>query len=178
MAETNPFQPDDPAEELPPVPEVLHSVFAEGPFEKCDVCGGALTDPGSFYHLQKTWKAGEVVFEIAVCATCMLKTMEEFSEESRENMMRFQQERYRPGEDLETCHFCGRSLGPGEEYELGAVCLGSRLARPPAAMCGDCSAKMQEDLSKKTKDSWGRFVEDNVPGVPLEREPDRLPMAF
>jgi hypothetical protein len=165
-------------EGMPRVPPVLHSVFNEGPFRKCDACGVDLAEGADAYQLQKTWKQDEVVFEIALCVPCLMKTMRDFSEESMERIRRFHLERFRPTPDLDRCHFCRKAVGPENEYEVGAICSGEFLARPPVVMCGDCSSKLQENLSNKTRDAWGEFLDQNVPGVPLELEPDRLPLAF
>ncbi len=167
-----------PGEDTPPVPEVLHSAFHEGPFPRCLVCGADLTDPGTFYQIQKTWRRGEVVFEMAICAECAVDQVREFSRESLEKMQAFFRERYRGDGGLEQCHFCGRGLSPDGEYEIGAFCRGAFLARPPVVVCAECAAAAQEDLSRKTRDAWGRFIEENLPGVPKEMEPDSVPFTF
>ena len=45
-------------------------------------------------------------------------------------------------------------------------------------MCGDCAATVQERLSKKTREGWGDFIEQNVPGVPAGMVPDGVPAGF
>ena len=165
-------------DESEPVPEILHSAFEEGPFTACVSCGADLRDESRFYQIQKAWKGGEVVFELAVCLECAADTMREFSVESMERMHRFFSERFRPTADLESCHFCGRERGPEQEFEIGAACRGGNLLRPMVAVCGECTAASQENLSKKTRDAWGDFVDRNLPGVPDSLSPYMVPITF
>ncbi|MHC4473583.1 MAG: hypothetical protein ACYTDY_20085 [Planctomycetota bacterium] len=161
-----------------PIPEVLHSAYEEGPFSACISCGADLTEPSCMYQIQKAWRHGEVVFELAVCVGCAAETMKEFSQESLEKMQRFFQDRYRPAEEEGSCDFCGKSRGPDSEFEIGAACRGTFLLRPMVTVCGECTAASQEDLSQKTRDAWGRFVERNLPGVPESLSPDVVPITF
>jgi len=168
----------EPHDDLPPIPEVLHSAFNEGPFTNCDACGADLLVESSVYPIQKNWRQGEVVFEIALCGACLLESMTCLSRESMERLRRFQEEQFQGWDGLDACHFCRKPLGPMDEYEIGAVATRSFLLRPPAVMCGDCAGEMQELLSEKTRDGWGEFMERVVPGVPGEMVPDRLPLGF
>ncbi len=179
---------------LPPVPQLLHSAFSEGPFKACVSCGADLTGPAAIYQLQKTWKNGEVVFELAVCAECAAKAARDFSRESFERIQQFLGERYQPAFDLGHCHFCRRRLdgknpgldgkNPGldgenpAEYEAGAFCRGGFLLRPVVIICTRCSELSQENLSEQTRKAWGDFVDQNLPGVPYSLEPDSIPVIF
>jgi len=178
MHDDTPDAASDGPESRTPIPEFLHSAFAEGPFTKCDACGAALRERPVPYQLQKTVKRGDVVFEIALCLPCLMGAMRDFSEESMERIRRFHEERYRPSDRLDECHFCRAAVGPESEYEIGAVCAGVFLARDPVVMCANCGGELSESLSKRTRDAWGEFLDDHVPGVPKEMEPDTLPMAF
>ncbi len=166
--------------ELPPIPKLLHSAFCEGPFKACVSCGADLTGPQALYQLQKTWKNGEVVFELAVCAQCASQAAKDFSRESFERIQEFLEERYRPAFDLDHCHFCRRRLDGEEpaEYEAGAFCRGAFLLRPVVVICTKCSEQSQENLSEQTRKAWGDFVDRNLPGVPYSLEPDSIPAIF
>jgi predicted nucleic acid-binding Zn ribbon protein len=173
------LNPDvEPHDDLPTIPEILHSAFHEGPFTNCDACGADLRVESSVYPIQKNWRNGEVVFELALCAACLLESMTTLSRESLERLRAFQEDRYQGGDDLDACHFCRKALGPLDDYEIGAVATRSFLLRPPAVMCGECGSEMQEQLSKQTRDGWGEFLERVVPGVPGEMVPDGIPLAF
>jgi hypothetical protein len=179
MEEADPIWPEDPEEELPPIPSVLDSEFEEGPFTKCIACDRPLREDETLYQIQKTWKRGQVVFEIALCANCFLRVQKDFSAESMERMHKYLVENYRPSESLSFCHFCRTAVvEENSEYEIAGLCTGIFLARPLVVMCSACSSKVQEQLSRKTRDAWGEFMHDNVPGVPMEMEPDNIPMTF
>jgi len=163
---------------LPPIPESLFSAYHEGRFVACDACSCDLATETEVYQVQKTWRHGEVVFEIALCLSCMMEAMSRLSRESMENLRLFHLEHFRPSDDLESCHFCRKAFGPDGEYELSGVCSGLFLARPAAAMCGECAAAVQERLSRQTREGWGEFIEKNVPGVPAGMVPDGVPAGF
>jgi hypothetical protein len=166
--------------ELPPVPPLLFSAFEEGPFKACVVCGADLTAPQTTYQIQKTWKRGEVTFELAVCAACAGMAAKDFSKESLERISQFLADRYRPSLDLGHCHTCRQRLDGGEpaEFEVGGYCRGARLLRPVVIVCATCSEAAQENLSAQTRKAWGDFVDRNLPGVPQSLEPDSVPMIF
>ena len=157
--------PDD-EPEPEPIPGILYSAYLEGPFTKCSACDGDLPVPDKLYQIQKTWRRGEVVFEIAICLECAARLMSEFSRESLMKMQNFFRENFREAAGIDECRFCGIRRGPDTEYEIGAACRGSFLLRPPVLVCADCVASSQENLSKKTRDAWGDFIENNLPGVP------------
>ena len=162
----------------PPIPKALFSAFHDGRFVTCDACNCDLATETDVYQVQKTWKNGEVVFEIALCLSCLMEAMSCLSKESMESLRLFHLEHYRPVEDLESCHFCRKEFGPDGEYEVSGVCAGLFLARPPAAMCGECAATVQERLSRPTREGWSDFIDKNVPGVPESMVPDGIPVGF
>jgi hypothetical protein len=160
------------------IPEVLHSAYLEAPFRECVSCGTDLSDPDCIYQIQKTWKGGEVVLELAICGACAANLLRDFSEESLERMQRFFGERFRGEEAEDACNFCGAEIGEDTEYEIGAACRGSNMLRPPIRVCGECVASSQENLSRKTREAWGEFLDLNLPGVPQSMEPDTVPFTF
>ena len=173
--------PDEPGEDgplPPPIPPILYSVYEEGPFASCIACGRDLADRFTLYQVQKTWRQGEVVLEIAVCLPCLAEQVKEFSRESLAKMESFFTRAYRPTDSLDSCHFCRCAVTAEGEYEIAALCGGIYLARPPVTMCGACGARVQEGLSRKTRDSWGEFMDRNLPGVPGVMTPDHLPMTL
>lgn len=173
-----PYEPRVP--ELPPVPALLHSAFEDGPFKACVACGADLTTPEAIYQVQKTWKSGEVTFELAICAECAGQAAKDFSEESFARIQQFLAERYHPSLDLGHCHICRRRVDGEEptEYEVGGYCRGASLLRPVVVICGKCSEQAQENLSEQTRKAWGDFVDRNLPGVPSSLEPDSIPVLF
>ncbi|MCU0724356.1 MAG: hypothetical protein MUE73_00985 [Planctomycetes bacterium] len=164
--------------ELEPIPPLLHSVFLDGPFRSCSVCGEDLMLGAVPYQIQKVWRNREVVFEMAVCARCCVDLLRQFSRESLEKMKGFVEKHYRPVAGVSVCHFCAKILDEGSEREIEAVCSMARLLRPVVVVCADCNAKVQEDLSRKTREAWGDFMDRNFPGVPRQMEPENTPLLF
>ena len=165
-------------EELPRIPRILDSAYLEAPFVACAACGASLAVGGRVWNVQKAFRAGEVVFELAICLACMEETTRGFSEESLARMQAHFAAHFRPTTDLTICHLCRQPPTDGTDYEIGAVCVGDRLMRPPIVVCAACSSSVQEQLSEKTRGAWGEFLDRTLPGVPGELQPDRLPLTF
>jgi len=150
-----------------PIPEDLHSAYERGPFRACVHCGEVLTD-GRVYEIQKVFRGTEVVFEMAVCHSCGESLSREFSEESLERVQTFLVNNFKPSTKAEHCNFCGFPRGLFENYTLLGACRASSLLVPSIVICNDCSEKLQEVLSKKTRDANDDFIRDHFPGVPAD----------
>lgn len=161
---------DEFEEELPPIPRELYSEYEERPFLCCTRCGETLADFEEGFKISKVIKNGEVIFEYALCFHCLERMMEESSEESRERLMKFQNERMREGiSGFDECALCEntREALASPEYALVAGCQGDSVLESHL-ICIHCMEEMSELVSKKTRDSWNRFVEENFPGVPAD----------
>lgn len=160
-------------DELPPIPKELYSEYEERPFRCCTRCGESLADFEEGYKISKVVKNGETIFEYALCFHCLEGIMEDSSEESRERLMRFQMERMREGvSGMEDCALCDntRKSMKKPEFALEAGCQGLGVLEI-RMICMPCMEEMSELVSKKTRDSWSRFVEENFPGVPVDFAP-------
>lgn len=155
-----------------PIPDILHSFYEERPFLTCTRCGESLAEFEEGYRITKNFKKGEVLIEYALCLPCLNGMIEESSEESKQNLARFQAERYREVSGFEDCAFCERTRQQvrDEEYGLAGLCRGDRLL-DSAMICIDCMEDMHDILSEATRKSWSRFREENFPGVPADFEP-------
>ena len=78
-----------------PIPEELYSFYEERPFKICTRCGEGLEDFESGYRVSKVFRAGEVLFEYALCVPCLQRMLEEASEESRARLTEFHMRRFR-----------------------------------------------------------------------------------
>jgi hypothetical protein len=163
---------DDPQPEGEPIPEVLHSFYQDRAFVSCTRCGESLADFEDGYRISKNFKKGEVLIEYALCTPCLLRMLEESSEESKRNLAKFHQERQRDVSGFEECSFCERTRAEArdEEFGIAGVCQGDRLL-DSAMICVDCMEDMYAVLSEETKEVWRRFREENFPGVPADFEP-------
>jgi hypothetical protein len=151
----------------PPIPEVLHSDYTDEPFSNCTRCGETLKDFPGGYQISKAWRRNECVFEYALCDHCRTSLMEEFSEESKQRLMQFQDEKVTFDGGIDQCSVCG--LLRAEDDTTDFVLTG--LMDGPAYLggimvCGKCGEQTQELLSAPTKDTWRRFREENFPGPP------------
>lgn len=155
-----------------PIPEELWSFYEERPFKTCTRCGEGLVDFPEGYRVSKVIRGEEVIFEYALCVSCLRRMLDEASEESKQRLMEFQTSRFRHVSGLDECALCDhqRETMQVKEYGLVGICIGEGLAESNL-ICGDCMEAMSACISEQTRRSWDRFVEENFPGVPADFEP-------
>ncbi|MCA9052385.1 MAG: hypothetical protein KDA75_01045 [Planctomycetaceae bacterium] len=80
-----------------------------------------------------------------------------------------------PGDvnQLQHCASCGRSREACHRYSIVGTFLGRALVSAPQAplqlpllICDECNSAATENISRQTRDSWDRFVEDHFDGPP------------
>jgi len=170
-----------------PVPELFWSEYHEGPFEHCVDCNCLLHD-ADLYIVQRSFVGTEPVFEFAICQQCHESMSEQCSEETSLAVAMFMQEcllrRFTETQDVATatdayhkcvdeCVSCSRPRTECHRYGLGGLCVNNQLVievgfmtRSPVMICHECEMSISELVSKKTRDTWNRFVEDNFDGPP------------
>jgi hypothetical protein len=156
-----------PSSTPPPIPPELNSAYEERPFQHCTACGESLADfPGGF-QISKAYKNGECVMEYALCDHCRAKMIDEFSDESKNRLAKFQDDHVHLDYGLAHCAVCGRSRieGPMSDFVITGICADTSLHHS-LLMCGDCGDGVQELISQKTRDTWRRFVDSHFPGPP------------
>lgn len=160
----------DPDQPENPIPREFHSEYEDRPFQNCSRCGESLSAFAN-YQINKAFRQGECVFEYCFCEACRDALLEEFSEESKENLMRHQNEHMRPdATGTASCAFCGaeRSSLPQQDFIITMLGAGLRMV-DSLLICEACQIQMHDLLSKKTRDVRRRFFED-LPGVPPDWE--------
>jgi len=152
-----------------PMPREFYSEYEERPFQACSRCGESLSTFDN-YQINKAYRNGECVFEFAFCATCRDSLIDEFSEESKTNLMRYQEQHLKQTGGTAECAFCGTSKEktPMRDYIISAIGAGLDLL-DSVMICESCQMAMHELLSEKTRDVRRRFFED-LPGVPPDWE--------
>lgn len=83
---------------------------------------------------------------------------------------------------LEHCAACGRPRSECRRYSIIGTFLGRALVSPahtpfrlPLLVCDDCNGLVVENISRQTRDSWDRFVEEHFDGPPgVEVDAPRL----
>lgn len=175
-----------------PVPPSLHSVYGGGPFTACIECGGELLDSKRPHAVERVVRSGEVVFEYALCAPCIMRILSDYSEESvqkiREYMappaeadpgalmepglwlMGVPRSPFRPPSGAGPRPACCRCSRPdrdgGEDHTVMGLLVGRSLFTEVSTFCSKCSEGVSDMLSRKTRDVNEDFIHRNFPGVP------------
>jgi hypothetical protein len=160
----------------------LRSDESGGEFKRCTQCGCALADTGKPWIVNKEWHRGECVMEYALCHGCREGMIASISEESAAHVRRFFEDHIEPlrwigqfveNENPETlveaCFACGCNRGEAEGFGISAMFTAPGVLDVgplPVMICQGCSARMEAGLSKATRESWQRFVDENFPGPP------------
>jgi hypothetical protein len=74
------------------IPKLFYSAYSDEPFDKCVDCHRELTDE-VIYVVQKHFVADETVFEMAICFECNQDLNKRLSEESKNAIQQFLEER-------------------------------------------------------------------------------------
>lgn len=161
-----------------PIPEVLHSFYEDRPFVSCTRCGESLIDFEEGYRISKNFNKDEVIIEYALCMPCLVGMLNEASEESKERLAKFQEERYREVSGFEECSLCDKQLDEvkDKEYGLVGMCHHENMF-DNAMICYGCMEDMAAIMSEETRRTWDKFREENFPGVPSDLEPMPAPPA-
>ena len=159
-----------------PIPDVLHSFYEDRPFKICTRCGESLPEFAEGYRVSKNFKQGEVIIEYALCFPCLQAMMDESSEDSKEALFKFQNERFRDVSGFDDCNLCDRTRAEarGDEYGLVGICQGDDML-DSGMVCIECMEEMAELVSEETRKGWDRFREENFPGVPADFAPSPGP---
>ncbi len=156
-----------PSSKPPAIPPELNSEYEDRPFQNCTACGESLADFPRGFQISKAYKNGECVMEYALCDHCRTKMLEEFSEESKNRLHKFQDDQVHLDYGLTHCAVCGRARneGPMSDFVITGICADAALHHG-LLMCGDCGDGVQELISQQTRDTWRRFVDSHFPGPP------------
>lgn len=74
-----------------PIPQPFHSVYLDGPFERCVDCECDLLGDETPYTIVKHVVGTEPVFEMAICLDCAAKLRAQYSEETQRRLNEFLQ---------------------------------------------------------------------------------------
>ncbi|MBK1831837.1 hypothetical protein JIN77_13970 [Verrucomicrobiaceae bacterium R5-34] len=164
------------------MPDHFTSLETGKPFTQCCACEGLLSEK-DMYIVNKSFAAGECVFELAMCFECREELNSKLSEESRVAMFDFmhdhadmEKREATLGSDSDTedyiakCLTCGVDAKGLNNYTLGGMFSGDHLIKGPFPMliCGSCEDKLNETISDETRDVWDKFIGEHFPGPPSE----------
>lgn len=152
------------------IPDLLHSSFRQGMFQECIKCDRILQN-ANMYEIQKVFKHGKTIMEHAICRQCGMETVEEsYSDESMKRVQSALSDISMFVANLKNCHLCNCSVETGQEHMVSALCRDTNLVITPMVMCLECMESIQNLLSDETRDNWNEFVENNIPGLPAEKD--------
>jgi hypothetical protein len=158
-------------------------------FCHCVACRLPLLEIAAPWLVNKEFHRGECVLEYAICQPCRQRVTDEFSEESKEVVRTYLenkvdwQERFREfmmQDDLvrrfDSCAVCRvpreslEGFGISAFFDSDGQLIESAL---PMLICSACVADATEKLSRATRESWQRFLEEHFDGPPgmVERLP-------
>jgi len=160
-----------------PIPKIFHSFFHEGMFPSCNVCDKGLLQEGVSYFIEKAYQKREVAFEYAMCDECRMAMGEELSLESMMNLANYFMEHgdllarrehlianfdnnIKPW--INECLFTGKLRSECESYQICAECEGTNLIVSflPFMISEDAVEDIQKLISKKTRESFDKFIRD------------------
>lgn len=133
------------------------------------------------YLVAKSYHKGECIFEYALCEGCRMNMAEELSEESKQFLQRFFEERMNLAQRskrlsrttdvnawMETCATCGKKRDEMESYSIAALFYQDSLMIDPypVCFCSECEEEIQNNLSEETRRVWDDFVETNFDSPP------------
>ena len=171
----------------------FHSDATGRPFERCLVCETAFLDaPDLEYMIEKAYRrrpdldAEELIFEYAICMTCLDVMEAAFSEASQAHIEQFYADRVDfearfelfmqaappdPADLADACAVYGTPVAELEEYQLIAQARGGwlELGALPAVIGGAAIDELAEGLSAQTLGEARRFRDDFL-GLPPELE--------
>jgi len=175
----------------------MESVESGGQFGHCTKCARALDETTAPWTVNKEWHRGECVMEYAICHDCRNDMVASISAESMRHVERFFERVPNlshwlmatvspddPESLVERCFTCGVARDEAEGFGISAMFCAPgvlEIGPLPLLVCHGCSGKLEEGLSKETRDSWRRFVEEYFPGPPGMDEPSphvRMPAFF
>jgi len=164
------------------VPSHFISHETDQPFTHCCACHGKLRELGA-HIVNQSYVNGECVFELAMCLPCREAMNKALSEESRVAMFDFMHDHadleareQTLGSDSPTadylahCLTCGTPQEKAKSFSVGAMFTGDTLLKGPFPMliCGSCEEKINDVISKETREVWDDFIAENFPAPPSE----------
>ncbi|MCL4181362.1 MAG: hypothetical protein KJ072_26945 [Verrucomicrobia bacterium] len=170
-----------------PLPALFYSFETGEPFSHCVDCGKALLQDGTVYLIQKAFNRTEVILEFAYCQACYQGLEAAYSRETMTNLWDFVLDSVNLDERtrrllsdsptsiepwIESCLTCGSKKSDLKSYVLVALCDGRDLLfhHLPYMFCEACEMKMCALMSRRSRDTWERWIEDNLDVPPTVME--------
>ncbi len=168
------------------IPEDFFDGDKNAPFNECVVCQESLDN--KTYFVEKVYKRypneteHTVLFEYAICKTCAEKKNAELSEESKNNLMDFMNDRLLGRMENEkgideternsNCLVTGKLLHDCDEYVSYGQFYGNKMTVGmfPYSLSGDVLDQITNLLSEKTLGEIDDFIGEHFTGPPAFKE--------
>lgn len=162
------------------IPDQFYNEDSKAPFMECVVCNEDLND--RVYFIEKAYKRypGEtkhqVIFEYAICQSCAEKKNSELSEESKNNLVDFMNDkllaRMETGIEEDSkeneCLVSGNALDECDEYVTYGQFRGHKMliGMFPYALSGQVLDEVADLLSEQTLGEIDDFIGNHFSGPP------------
>ena len=178
---------------LMPVPEIFYSSETNGLISECTICNKELLESNELYFIEKGIKnypnsgKTDVIFEYAICETCMENMRKSISEESLERISKymfekidfnsrmqrlFSQQEVKPDDWTSSCIVKNTNKETLDEYQVMCQCYGREAVFSlfPYMIGGEALEEIQNLLSKKTKEELDGFYDKYLGPSPEIKE--------
>jgi len=151
-------------------------------FSHCLCCKVPLVEIAAQWLVNKEYLRGECVLEYAICQPCRDDVTDRLSEESKEQVRNFLEQKidweermkefmlaHDPVVRFDACVACRTPREETEGFGLSALfdSGGSLVTGPlPLLICKSCVARMTRSFSEQSRDVWRNFLELNFTGPP------------
>lgn len=166
------------------IPSIFHNFLTNAPFTDCISCERKLLEEETPYMIEKVLKRDDVIIEYAMCFSCAERKRQQLSEDSREKIEAYFNERVdfirraykmygRHGFEfdgwIDQCLLTGNRRSEMKEYHLHGSFSGDQLTFGvmPYIISSEVMVELSGLLSAKTKDEMDRFIDENF-GLPPE----------
>lgn len=179
------------------IPEIFYSSETGAPIKHCKVCNKYLLD-GAEYVIEKSMvhypgmNTTDLVWEFAICTSCMETVMNEYSKESQEKMQHFflenmdfeyhrallKAENFDISSWLGKCIITGKPIEECSQYQISAQCSGDLMvfSHAPLMISGEATDQIVQLLSNQTLGAMNDFRDQYFPPPedlsPLLRDKD------
>jgi len=166
------------------IPEDFFDGDKNAPFTECQICSESLENKN--YFVEKVYKRypneteHTILLEYAICKTCAEKKNAELSEESKNNLVDYMNDRLlgRMEEGVEeternnNCMVTGKPLHHCDEYVSYGEFYGNkmRVGMFPYSLSADVLEEIANLLSDKTLEELDDFVGEHFTGPPEFKE--------
>jgi len=155
------------------IPPEFFNSESETPFNTCTMCGIELLEIPQHYVIEKAYRqypgqdVRELIYEIAICNSCLEESRKAMSEESlqriQEYTRRFEKQSYflenLNNEPANRCIFTGKEKEEMDEYKIIGMFYGPGFHPGTSSylISGKIMQEFSELLSPKTRDAMKRF---------------------